>query len=116
MFGTHYSPYPAHTAYLQQYKQALLQNLYWLTHFNHCPSLLVGIPQHDLSLYFGLQLLDYVSTTIFFSDKNVDSNLIAWNRVVLLHGKTIKACLLAQQFLSSLNGCPCHVYTVAYLS
>ncbi|XP_048882071.1 pachytene checkpoint protein 2 homolog isoform X1 [Brienomyrus brachyistius] len=32
------------------------------------------------------QLLDYVSTMIFFSDKNVDSNLIAWNRVVLLHG------------------------------
>ncbi|XP_066572121.1 pachytene checkpoint protein 2 homolog isoform X2 [Amia ocellicauda] len=32
------------------------------------------------------QLLDYVSTTIFFSDKKVDSNLIAWNRVVLLHG------------------------------
>ncbi|KPP74392.1 pachytene checkpoint protein 2-like [Scleropages formosus] len=32
------------------------------------------------------QLLDYVSTTIFFSDKNVDSNLISWNRVVLLHG------------------------------
>lgn len=32
------------------------------------------------------QLLDYVSTTIYFSDKNVDSNLIAWNRVVLLHG------------------------------
>lgn len=33
-----------------------------------------------------MQLLDYVSTTIFFSDKNVDSNLISWNRVVLLHG------------------------------
>ncbi|TRZ01237.1 hypothetical protein DNTS_008857 [Danionella cerebrum] len=32
------------------------------------------------------QLLDYVSTAIFFSDKNVDSNLISWNRVVLLHG------------------------------
>nr|XP_023680059.1 pachytene checkpoint protein 2 homolog isoform X2 [Paramormyrops kingsleyae] len=32
------------------------------------------------------QLLDYVSTMIFFSDKNVDSNLVAWNRVVLLHG------------------------------
>lgn len=32
------------------------------------------------------QLLDYVSTTIYFSDKNVDSNLISWNRVVLLHG------------------------------
>lgn len=34
-----------------------------------------------------LQLLDYVTTTIYFSDKNVDSNLISWNRVVLLHGK-----------------------------
>lgn len=32
------------------------------------------------------QLLDYVTTTIHFSDKNVDSNLISWNRVVLLHG------------------------------
>lgn len=37
--------------------------------------------------YFALQLLDYVLTAIFFSDKNVDSNLVAWNRVVLLHGK-----------------------------
>uniref|UniRef100_A0A672J7D1 Pachytene checkpoint protein 2 homolog n=1 Tax=Salarias fasciatus TaxID=181472 RepID=A0A672J7D1_SALFA len=32
------------------------------------------------------QLLDYVTTTIYFSDKNVDSNLVSWNRVVLLHG------------------------------
>ncbi|XP_057691316.1 pachytene checkpoint protein 2 homolog isoform X2 [Corythoichthys intestinalis] len=32
------------------------------------------------------QLLDYVTTTIYFSDKNVDSSLISWNRVVLLHG------------------------------
>nr|XP_057941195.1 pachytene checkpoint protein 2 homolog [Doryrhamphus excisus]XP_057941196.1 pachytene checkpoint protein 2 homolog [Doryrhamphus excisus]XP_057941197.1 pachytene checkpoint protein 2 homolog [Doryrhamphus excisus] len=32
------------------------------------------------------QLLDYVTTTMYFSDKNVDSNLISWNRVVLLHG------------------------------
>nr|XP_046255663.1 pachytene checkpoint protein 2 homolog [Scatophagus argus] len=32
------------------------------------------------------QLLDYVTTMIYFSDKNVDSNLISWNRVVLLHG------------------------------
>lgn len=34
-----------------------------------------------------MQLLDYVMTTLLFSDKNVDSNLITWNRVVLLHGK-----------------------------
>ncbi|EPY84988.1 thyroid receptor-interacting protein 13 [Camelus ferus] len=33
------------------------------------------------------QLLDYVMTTLLFSDKNVDSNLITWNRVVLLHGR-----------------------------
>lgn len=32
------------------------------------------------------QLLDYVTTTIYFSDKKVDSNLVSWNRVVLLHG------------------------------
>ncbi|NXS00948.1 PCH2 protein, partial [Oxylabes madagascariensis] len=32
-------------------------------------------------------LLDYVTTTLLFSDKNVDSNLISWNRVILLHGK-----------------------------
>uniref|UniRef100_H2QQK7 Pachytene checkpoint protein 2 homolog n=1 Tax=Pan troglodytes TaxID=9598 RepID=H2QQK7_PANTR len=33
------------------------------------------------------KLLDYVMTTLLFSDKNVNSNLITWNRVVLLHGK-----------------------------
>uniref|UniRef100_A0A8C2Z621 Pachytene checkpoint protein 2 homolog n=1 Tax=Cyclopterus lumpus TaxID=8103 RepID=A0A8C2Z621_CYCLU len=27
------------------------------------------------------QLLDYITTTIYFSDKKVDSNLISWNRV-----------------------------------
>ncbi|KAF7198743.1 pachytene checkpoint protein 2-like protein, partial [Nothobranchius furzeri] len=32
------------------------------------------------------KLLDYVTTTMYFSDKNVNSNLISWNRVVLLHG------------------------------
>ncbi|XP_068092580.1 pachytene checkpoint protein 2 homolog isoform X5 [Hyperolius riggenbachi] len=31
-------------------------------------------------------LLDYVTTTLLFSDKNINSNLISWNRVVLLHG------------------------------
>ncbi|XP_068616527.1 pachytene checkpoint protein 2 homolog [Brachionichthys hirsutus] len=32
------------------------------------------------------QLLDYVTTMIYFSDKKVDSSLVSWNRVVLLHG------------------------------
>jgi len=32
------------------------------------------------------QLLNYSSTTLLFSDKEVDPNIIAWNRVVLLHG------------------------------
>uniref|UniRef100_A0A2I3S872 Pachytene checkpoint protein 2 homolog n=1 Tax=Pan troglodytes TaxID=9598 RepID=A0A2I3S872_PANTR len=36
---------------------------------------------------FLYQLLDYVMATLLFSDKNVNSNLITWNRVVLLHGK-----------------------------
>ncbi|CAH1779925.1 unnamed protein product [Owenia fusiformis] len=32
------------------------------------------------------ELLQYASTTLLFSDCNVDSNIITWNRVVLLHG------------------------------
>jgi hypothetical protein len=31
-------------------------------------------------------LLNYSSTSMIFSDKMVDSNLISWNRVILLHG------------------------------
>ncbi|EKX34200.1 hypothetical protein GUITHDRAFT_80745 [Guillardia theta CCMP2712] len=31
-------------------------------------------------------LLDYAQTAMFFSDRQVDPNIIAWNRVVLLHG------------------------------
>lgn len=45
-------------------------------------------------VFIFLQLLDYVTTTIYFSDKNVDSNLISWNRVVLLHGDIIIVYLL----------------------
>merc|ERR1712142_44915 len=32
------------------------------------------------------QLLNYAQTTLLFSDKGVDTNVISWNRVVLLHG------------------------------
>lgn len=31
-------------------------------------------------------LLNYIETTMEFSNRNVDSNIISWNRVVLLHG------------------------------
>lgn len=31
-------------------------------------------------------------TALLFSDKNVDSNLITWNRVVLLHGNGAGLC------------------------
>ncbi len=31
-------------------------------------------------------LLRYAMTTMLFSDKMVDSTLISWNRVILLHG------------------------------
>eukprot|EP00053_Salpingoeca_punica_P008296 m.74823 g.74823 ORF g.74823 m.74823 type:complete len:439 (+) comp14538_c0_seq1:165-1481(+) len=32
------------------------------------------------------QLLNYATTTMLFSDRKVDSTIIAWNRVILLHG------------------------------
>jgi len=32
------------------------------------------------------ELLEYAATAMLFSDVGVDSNIIAWNRVVLLHG------------------------------
>ncbi|KAF9519537.1 hypothetical protein BS47DRAFT_1336978 [Hydnum rufescens UP504] len=32
------------------------------------------------------RLLNYIYATLLFSDADVDSNIVAWNRVVLLHG------------------------------
>ncbi|MEE6520122.1 hypothetical protein FKM82_017922 [Ascaphus truei] len=50
------------------------------------PLLFIGLNFFLCKTNIVLELLDYVTTTLLFSDKNVDSNLIAWNRVVLLHG------------------------------
>ncbi|VEL11491.1 unnamed protein product [Protopolystoma xenopodis] len=33
-----------------------------------------------------LDLLNYAQSALLFADKNVDSSVISWNRIVLLHG------------------------------
>jgi hypothetical protein len=33
-------------------------------------------------------LLDYIEASLLFADRSVDKQLVAWNRMILFHGKT----------------------------
>lgn len=48
---------------------------------------------------FIFQLLNYAATTILFSDRKVDTNVISWNKVILLHGKVIKKTFFFSELL-----------------
>ena len=45
--------------------------------------------------YIKSHLLHYATTTLLFSDHNVDPNIISWNRVVLLHGRNCLVFVLS---------------------
>ena len=51
-----------------------------------CESKARGVPS-CVSYSRPVQLLDYAETTLIFSDRGVDANVISWNRVLLLHGQ-----------------------------
>ncbi|GFO34031.1 pachytene checkpoint 2-like protein [Plakobranchus ocellatus] len=57
---------------------------------------LVEINSHSLFSKWFSELLNYATTTLLFSDKAVDCNIISWNRVVLLHGKQSMLCMSPQ--------------------
>ena len=54
-----------------------------------CYSCVVVVVMMMVTVFHARQLLEYMRTTLLFSDSKVNPDVVTWNRLILLHGLLI---------------------------